>query len=135
MASLLSNLRIGDFDHTRPLPRYSLDDGRNLRRQNQNQAPLQRVVLSRTTMAQNARRDCLLRGLPGRYVWRLVQGFVKLMIHLHHVHLFSQYLDATVAWYRRAFDADVYYDGDFGGSRNVFMKIGSVRILILGQPP
>ena len=33
-------------------------------------------VLSRTTMAQNARRDCLLRGLPGRYVWRLVQGFV-----------------------------------------------------------
>ena len=40
MASLLSNLRIGDFDHTRPLPRYSLDDGRNPRRQNQNQAPL-----------------------------------------------------------------------------------------------
>src|SRR6266851_6834255 len=50
------------------------------------------------------------------------------MIHLHHVHLFSQDLDATAARYRRAFDAEVYYDGDFGGSRNVFMKIGSGRI-------
>ncbi len=51
------------------------------------------------------------------------------MIHLHHVHLFSQDLDATVAWYRRAFDAEVYYDGDFGESRNVFMKIGSVEFI------
>ena len=47
------------------------------------------------------------------------------MVHLHHVYLFSQDLDATVAWYKRAFDAEVYYDGDFGGSRNVFLKIGS----------
>jgi catechol 2,3-dioxygenase-like lactoylglutathione lyase family enzyme len=57
------------------------------------------------------------------------------MIHLHHVHLFSQDLDTTVAWYRRAFDAEVYYDGDFGGSRNVFMKIGSGRIHLYAQPP
>jgi catechol 2,3-dioxygenase-like lactoylglutathione lyase family enzyme len=57
------------------------------------------------------------------------------MIHLHHVHLFSQDLDATVAWYKRAFDAEVYYDGDFGGSRNVFMKIGSGRIHLYSQPP
>src|ERR1700730_16040313 len=57
------------------------------------------------------------------------------MIHLHHVHLFSQDLDATVAWYRRAFDAEVYYDGDFGGSRNVFMKIASGRIHLYAQPP
>ena len=57
------------------------------------------------------------------------------MIHLHHVHLFSHDLDATVAWYRRAFDAEVCYDGDFGGSRNVFMKIGAGRIHLYGQPP
>ncbi len=57
------------------------------------------------------------------------------MIHLHHVHLFSQDLGATVAWYKRAFDAEVYYDGDFGGSRNVFMKIGSGRIHLYSQPP
>ena len=29
VSSLLSNLRIRGFDHTRPLPRYSLDDGRD----------------------------------------------------------------------------------------------------------
>ena len=57
------------------------------------------------------------------------------MIHLHHVHLFSHDLDGTVAWYRRAFDAEVYYDGDFGGSRNVFMKIGSGRVHLYSQPP
>ena len=57
------------------------------------------------------------------------------MIHLHHVHLFSHDLDGTVAWYRRAFDAEVYYDGDFGGSRNVFMKIGTGRIHFYSQPP
>jgi catechol 2,3-dioxygenase-like lactoylglutathione lyase family enzyme len=57
------------------------------------------------------------------------------MTHLHHVHLFSQDLDATVAWYKRAFDAEVHYDGDFGGSRNVFMKIGSGRIHLYSQPP
>ena len=57
------------------------------------------------------------------------------MIHLHHVHLFSHDLDGTVAWYRRAFDAEVCYDGDFGGSRNVFMKIGSGRVHLYSQPP
>ena len=57
------------------------------------------------------------------------------MIHFHHVHLFSHDLDGTVAWYRRAFDAEVYYDGDFGGSRNVFMKIGTGRIHFYSQPP
>jgi len=57
------------------------------------------------------------------------------MIHLHHVHLFSYDLDGTIAWYRRAFDAEVYYDGDFGGSRNVFMKIGAGRIHFYSQPP
>jgi catechol 2,3-dioxygenase-like lactoylglutathione lyase family enzyme len=57
------------------------------------------------------------------------------VIHLHHVHLFSQDIDATVAWYKRAFDAEVHFDGDFGGSRNVFMKIGSGRIHLYSQPP
>jgi catechol-2,3-dioxygenase len=50
------------------------------------------------------------------------------MIHLHHVHLFSRDLTAAIAWYKRALGAEVCYDGNFGGSRNVFMKIGSGRI-------
>jgi catechol 2,3-dioxygenase-like lactoylglutathione lyase family enzyme len=57
------------------------------------------------------------------------------MNHLHHVHLFSRDPDAAIAWYVRALDAEVYYDGDFGGARNVFMKIGSGRIHLYSQPP
>jgi catechol 2,3-dioxygenase-like lactoylglutathione lyase family enzyme len=57
------------------------------------------------------------------------------MIHLHHVHLFSQDLTKAIAWYKRALGAEVCYDGDFGGSRNVFMKIGAGRIHLYSQAP
>jgi catechol 2,3-dioxygenase-like lactoylglutathione lyase family enzyme len=57
------------------------------------------------------------------------------MIHLHHVHLFSRDLSAAIDWYVRALGAEVYFDGDFGGARNVFMKIGSGRIHLYSQPP
>jgi catechol 2,3-dioxygenase-like lactoylglutathione lyase family enzyme len=57
------------------------------------------------------------------------------MIHLHHVHLFSRDLDATVDWYTRALGAEVFFDGDFGGARNVFVKIGAGRIHLYSQVP
>jgi catechol 2,3-dioxygenase-like lactoylglutathione lyase family enzyme len=57
------------------------------------------------------------------------------MIHLHYVHLFARDLSATVDWYVRALGAEVYFDGDFGGARNVFMKIGTGRIHLYSQPP
>src|SRR5260370_35723462 len=57
------------------------------------------------------------------------------MIHLHHVHLFSRDLTAAIAWYKRALGAEGCYEGDFGGSRNVFMKIGSGRIHLYSQAP
>lgn len=57
------------------------------------------------------------------------------MIHLHHVHLFSRDINAAIAWYERALGAEVYYDGDFGGARNVFMKIGSGRLHLYSQAP
>ena len=57
------------------------------------------------------------------------------MIHLHHVHLFSRDLDAATAWYTRALGAEVCFDGDFGGARNVFMKIGTGRVHLYSQPP
>jgi len=57
------------------------------------------------------------------------------MTHLHHVHLFSRDLNATVEWYVRALGAEVYYDGEFGGARNVFMKIGAGRLHLYSQPP
>jgi catechol 2,3-dioxygenase-like lactoylglutathione lyase family enzyme len=56
-------------------------------------------------------------------------------VHLHHVHLFAADLDATVAWYRDNLGGEVFYDGDFGGARNVFMKIGTGRVHFYDQPP
>ena len=57
------------------------------------------------------------------------------MIHLHHVHLFSRDLNAAIDWYVRALDAEVYFDGDFGGARNVFMKICVGHLHLYSQPP
>ncbi len=55
--------------------------------------------------------------------------------HLHHVHIFTSDIDATVAWYRDMLGGEVFYDGEFGGARNVFMKIGHGRLNIYDQPP
>jgi hypothetical protein len=35
----------------------------------------------------------------------------------------------------RALGAEVYFDGDFGGARNVFMKIGAGRLHLYSQQP
>lgn len=56
-------------------------------------------------------------------------------VHFHHAHLFSADLDAAVRWYREALGAEVCFDGDFGGARNVFMRIGSGRLHLYAQPP
>lgn len=55
--------------------------------------------------------------------------------HLHHVHLFTRDIEATVAWWRDVLGGVVWFDGDFGGSRNVFMKVGDGRIHFYDQRP
>ena len=55
--------------------------------------------------------------------------------HMHHVHLFTHDLDATVAWWVDMLDGVVAFDGDFGGSRNVFMHVGDGRIHFYDQRP
>jgi catechol 2,3-dioxygenase-like lactoylglutathione lyase family enzyme len=57
------------------------------------------------------------------------------MIHFHHAHLFASDLARTIKWYVDAFDAEVCYDGDFGGSRNAFLRIGEGRLHLYSQPP
>ncbi len=54
---------------------------------------------------------------------------------VHHVHLFADDLEATVAWYRRHLGGEVAFDGDFGGARNVFMRVGSGRLHLYEQAP
>lgn len=55
--------------------------------------------------------------------------------HLQHVHLFAAKIDETIAFYTKWFDARVTWDGDYGGARNVFMKIGIGAIHLYEQPP
>ena len=54
---------------------------------------------------------------------------------MHHVHLFAEDVDATVAWYQHNLGAEVMFDGDFGGARNVFMQLGTGRINLYDQRP
>jgi catechol 2,3-dioxygenase-like lactoylglutathione lyase family enzyme len=55
--------------------------------------------------------------------------------HLHHTHLFCRNVDATIAWWRDLLGATVAFDGDFGGARNVFMRLGAGRLHLYDQPP
>jgi catechol 2,3-dioxygenase-like lactoylglutathione lyase family enzyme len=53
----------------------------------------------------------------------------------HHAHLFATDLDASLAFYRRWFGAEVAWDGVFAGVRNVFVRIGTGRLHFYDQPP
>ena len=57
------------------------------------------------------------------------------MLDLHHVHIFASDVSTTLHWWQENLDAIVSYDGDFGGARNVFMKVGKGRINVYDQPP
>lgn len=54
---------------------------------------------------------------------------------LHHVHIFAADIDATIAWWRDMLGGEVCFDDDFGGARNVFMRVGGGRLHIYDQPP
>ena len=47
----------------------------------------------------------------------------------------ASFFDATIAWWRDMLGAEVAFDGDFGGARNVFIRLGSGRIHLYEQPP
>lgn len=55
--------------------------------------------------------------------------------HVHHVHVFTEDIDATIRWWTQMLGGEVAYDGEFGGSRNVFMRVGDGRIHFYDQRP
>ena len=55
--------------------------------------------------------------------------------HLHHAHVFANNIDDSIAWYRDMLGGTVMFDGEFGGARNVFMRIGEGRIHFYDQVP
>ena len=52
---------------------------------------------------------------------------------LHHAHIFASDLTATVTWWQTMLGAEVVFDGDFGGARNVFLRVGGGRLHIYDQ--
>jgi len=54
---------------------------------------------------------------------------------LHHVHLFASDIEATIAWWRDIMGGEVAFDGEFGGARNVFMRVGNGRLHLYDQQP
>ena len=57
------------------------------------------------------------------------------MISLHHVHLMASDVDATIAFWRDHFGAEVVFDADFAGARNVFLRVGQGRLHLYAQSP
>lgn len=57
------------------------------------------------------------------------------MISLHHTHLMASDIDATIAFWRDLFGAEVVFDADFAGARNVFLRLGQGRLHLYAQPP
>lgn len=57
------------------------------------------------------------------------------MLSLHHAHLLATDIEATIDFWVRAFDAEVVYDEEFAGARNVFLTVGGGRLHLYDQAP
>ena len=56
-------------------------------------------------------------------------------INLHHAHLFASDMEKSLNFYREMFDAEVLFDLEVVGARNVMIAIGSSKINFYDQPP
>ena len=56
-------------------------------------------------------------------------------INLHHAHLFASDIEKSLNFYREMFDAEVLFDLEVVGARNVMIAIGSSKINFYDQPP
>ena len=54
---------------------------------------------------------------------------------LHHAHLFASNLDASLRFYREMFGAELVFDTEVAGARNVLIRIGGGHINFYDQPP
>ena len=56
-------------------------------------------------------------------------------VSLHHAHLFASDIDKSLHFYREMFGAEVLFDLEMAGARNVMIAIGSSKINFYDQPP
>ncbi|TFG12010.1 MAG: VOC family protein [Promethearchaeota archaeon] len=55
--------------------------------------------------------------------------------NLHHAHLFASDIDKSINFYREMFGAEILFDLEMAGARNVMIAIGSSKINFYDQPP
>jgi catechol 2,3-dioxygenase-like lactoylglutathione lyase family enzyme len=56
-------------------------------------------------------------------------------IDFDHVHVFASDVDATIRWFRRMFGAELVWDEEAAGARNVRLAIGRAFVHLYDQPP
>ncbi len=56
-------------------------------------------------------------------------------INLHHAHLFASDIEKSLRFYREMFGAEILFDLEVAGARNVMIAIGSSKINFYDQPP
>jgi len=54
---------------------------------------------------------------------------------LHHAHLFASNLDESIKFYQEMFGAEILFDLELAGARNVMIAIGPSKINFYDQPP
>ncbi|MFX1496885.1 MAG: VOC family protein [Promethearchaeota archaeon] len=59
----------------------------------------------------------------------------KIKANLHHAHLFASDLDNSIHFYREMFGAEILFDLEMAGARNVMISIGSMKINFYNQSP
>ena len=56
-------------------------------------------------------------------------------INLHHAHIFASDIEKSLNFYQEMFGAEVLFDLEVAGARNVMIAIGSSKINFYDQPP
>ena len=54
---------------------------------------------------------------------------------LHHAHLFASNLEESVRFYCEMFGAEIVFDTEAAGARNVLLRLGSACLNFYDQPP
>jgi catechol 2,3-dioxygenase-like lactoylglutathione lyase family enzyme len=56
-------------------------------------------------------------------------------VKLHHTHIFASDMDRTLKFWQEMFGAEILFDMQIAGARNVMIDIGSGKLNIYDQPP
>lgn len=59
----------------------------------------------------------------------------ELKTSLHHAHLFASNVDESIRFYVEMFGAEILFDLEMAGARNVMITIGTSKLNFYDQPP